>query len=326
MFIYYSNEFKFIYDYLKLLKNFKTINIVNIDTKCYAWFGFPKDYNLILNKPKLIILYNEKFENEEFYIKHEENYMDGKLYFYENIDITLYSHRNITFVTQGKYDDAIYAILSCILFIFGNVIHSSWRHLKNYDEISLNITINEWKNPYNLYYQTYTTLRGIEKVETEWVIKVRADELYIDWDIFISIMKSNPDKIICNNVYFYYGKRYIYHISDHILGGKIDNIKTMFQNCITNLQKQKSEYPYFINHAEQILTYSYLSSIYPKESLINNIDLSRKLLIKHFIVVPITEFINYYITSNYKGCKVIVTPKTYNDYKFITPIDNIQQI
>jgi hypothetical protein len=309
---------------LKLLKNFKTINRLTIDIKCYAWFGLPKDYNLILNKPKLIILYNEIFENDNFSIKHEEDYMDGKLYFYENIDTILYPNRNITFITQGRYDNDVYAILSCILFIFGNVVHSSWNHLKNYDEISLNITINEWKNPYNLYYQTYTTLRGLEKVETEWVIKVRADELYVDWETFIDTMISNPDKIICNNVYFYYGKRCTYHVSDHILGGKIDNIKTMFQNCISSLQKP--EYPMFIRHAEQILTYSYLSSIYPKDSLINNIDISRKLLIKHFIVVPITEFINYYVTSNHKGYKVKVTPKTYNDYKFITPIENIQQI
>jgi hypothetical protein len=327
MFIYCSKDFIFLFEYLEILINYKVHNKFNSNTEYYALFGLPTIPYTISNnnKPQIIVLYNNTYDNldimKQYNLKHQENYINGILYFYENIE----SNRDITYITQGIYNIDIYPILICILFIFGNIIHSTWKHLDNFNEISSTVSSNKWRNQYNIYYQTYTTLVGLDKVETEWVIKVRADEFYNDWSIFIDRMKSNSDKIVCNNVYFYYGKRRVYHISDHILGGKTDNIKLMFQNCLNYLQKIE-DYPKYIFHAEQILTFSYLLSIYSKEELIYSIDTSRNLLIKHFIVVPITDFIKYCVISNYKGSKLKVTQNNYNNYKFITPIHSIEQI
>ena len=325
MLIYCSTKFQFLFFYFSMIKKLCIDKEFN-KTQIYdAFFGDKDELLKLVHKPKLcVLLFNtlnvSDYNIDGYNITSRELIDIGELLFYERYD----NIRNITFVIQGVMDKSLFPISICILSLYGKSINATWDKIKNFDNISNNIKENEWINKYNVFYQTYTTLYGLNQVNTEWVIKLRGDELYVDWSAFINNLQANPGKIICNNVYFYRSKRSIYHVSDHIIGGKFIKVHDMFNTCMNNLKSKK--FPRFIRYAEQILTYSYLSSLNLTENLKANIVCSRDLLHKHYDLVPISAFEYYIVTSNHKGHKVQVSPNIIKDYKFITPIENMDQL
>jgi hypothetical protein len=325
--VYISKDFRFIKTYVATINNIIIDEIFHKDKTYNISFGLPHNRNdeiITFENITKIILFSEKVEKDFetiFVLKFTESFENKIIYFYES---TKNKTSDITFITQGLIDENIYCISCCIMFMFGNIIHSTWKHLKDFEDISKLLKYSDWCNRYNIFYQTYTTIKGLESVETKWTIKVRGDELYTDWQIFIETMKSNSDKLICNNVYFYYGRKNKYHISDHIIGGFTDRITNMFNKTLLNLKS--GNIPEFLKHPEQILAYSYLSTLYPSDNLKSEEKVSRIYLLKHFLVVPINTFSYFTITSKHKGNKIRVTPSNYKDFKFITPIEIIEQI
>jgi len=85
----------------------------------------------------------------------------------------------------------------------------------------------------NCYYQIKTTLIAFRKVISKYVIKSRLDHYYSSIGDFIK-WGIDQKKIISSSV-FVRGVNYIrYHLSDHIFGGKKDEIYKIFKLALEN--------------------------------------------------------------------------------------------
>ncbi len=88
----------------------------------------------------------------------------------------------------------------------------------------------------NLDYQIITTLKGLSNIRTYWVIKVRADEYWSNIDNIYGKMINNPNKIITGSMFFRKWGMYKFHCSDKILGGTHENLYSMFESTLHNVE------------------------------------------------------------------------------------------
>jgi hypothetical protein len=103
------------------------------------------------------------------------------------------------------------------------------------------IIINEYplfrfREQSNLDYQIITTLKGLNHVDTDWVIKMRTDEYWSNIDKIYTKMKTEPNKLLSGSMYFRKWGLYKFHVGDKILGGTVDNLRLMFESTLHNLQ------------------------------------------------------------------------------------------
>jgi hypothetical protein len=138
-----------------------------------------------------------------------------------------------------------------------NIIISTWKtntkDEKNLDKllengehvtvVSHNIESLEYiNNDANRFYQFYGTLRGLLLVETEFAIKMRADEYYTDLIPLAEAILANPDKMVSNEVFFrnpesIEAENFIFHPSDHLFGGKTSLLKNALELCVEDCRK-----------------------------------------------------------------------------------------
>jgi hypothetical protein len=99
---------------------------------------------------------------------------------------------------------------------------------------------NKKPNPrltnYNLDLQVLSTLYGLEKINTKYVIKLRCDEYWSNLDLILSMVSNEPHKIICGSLFFKEIGMHPFSISDHIIAGTLNNVKLMFQSTLNNLK------------------------------------------------------------------------------------------
>lgn len=77
--------------------------------------------------------------------------------------------------------------------------------------------INNYHNSQNIYYQCFSVIKGLECINTQFVIKLRSDEYYTNLD---TILKTLPtDKISTNNVFVRDVSYKPFHLSDHMIVG-----------------------------------------------------------------------------------------------------------
>lgn len=88
----------------------------------------------------------------------------------------------------------------------------------------------------NLDYQIITTLKGLHKITTNWVIKMRCDEYWSNVEKVYEQMIKNPNKIISGSMFFRKWGMYKFHPSDKIIGGSLDNVFLMFESTLHNLE------------------------------------------------------------------------------------------
>lgn len=89
----------------------------------------------------------------------------------------------------------------------------------------------------NLDYQIITTINGLRNINTEWVIKVRADEYWSNLESVLDMSIKNENKIVSSSMFFRRWGLYDFHCGDKILAGKKENIELMF-NIAYNIAKQ----------------------------------------------------------------------------------------
>jgi len=99
---------------------------------------------------------------------------------------------------------------------------------------------SKWKpglevvNGGNIIYQCHTTHAGVnyfrQKGGYSHIIKIRTDECYDSLNIFEKKMRQADDKILCLSLFF--RKDFPYHIGDHLLGGRIENVEQLFLNIL----------------------------------------------------------------------------------------------
>ena len=84
----------------------------------------------------------------------------------------------------------------------------------------------------NLEKQVVSTLTGLKEVNTEYVIKVRGDEYFSKLDLVYKRMKQNLPKVLCSSLFFRPLWLYHFHISDHFICCKTEDLKLMFEKCL----------------------------------------------------------------------------------------------
>lgn len=154
---------------------------------------------------------------------------------------------NLSLVLQGLPNEEClnlwiknYSQWNVIVSTWENVDLSSYKIPKNWKVIKSQLPLFRYYSTVNLDYQIHTTLRGLELVETPYVIKARLDEYWTGLEMVGDLISSHPQKIITSSMFFrtkdFASSKYKFHIGDKILGGTTDNVLLMFESTLHNLQ------------------------------------------------------------------------------------------
>lgn len=225
-----------------------------------------------------------------------------------NLHFIYYKHpspQDTTFIVQGLPKEETFLRLILTLLQYGEVIISTW------DTLDLESTLkfikeNNIENGQNIYLQIFTTLAGLNKCKTKYAVKVRADEWYKDFSIFLSKMKSKPDKITTHNMFFRTLGQYPYHISDHVIGGLTENLLKMFNSAKYMLETKipLPHIPRILSHIpEQWLTVAYIRCFYNDDEILRNI---RDKMIKHFQIVHMGAFKDFILRYTWHNQRHVI--------------------
>lgn len=163
----------------------------------------------------------------------------------------------------------------------------------------------------NLNLQVFSTMKGLELVNTKYVIKLRGDEKYSNLESLLHILSLNDFKTYTVPVFFRKWNNYAFHISDHLIAGTTENLKLMFNESwktITCSEKLK-KHTLFRNSAETIICKSYLDA---KTGLDLGVDEKSKELFKNYFDIIQLDKLSPYQVSFVKQKTQNFDPKNFN--------------
>jgi hypothetical protein len=209
--------------------------------------------------------------------------------------------------------------------------NESWTHptvreyLSQVERSNLTVLVNDppkeeklekVHNVQNRYLQFLSSFIGVSNINTEFTIKFRSDEYYSNIYPIIDAVLQQPNKLITNDVFFRRSTYLRYHPSDHIMAGKTDKLKQLFDkmlyDCQYNIDSLKfapfDQHDFYIFVEQQIgmkwiemhekikdVPYKIPSDL----SAVNN------LMMKHFDVVSCSSLGEFYISANSEKRKYI---------------------
>ena len=279
------------------------MNIINLckDIINYEYSKETNIYNLLITKD-INLINNYSNIKKICYISENLNYIaidnfnltntekiydtDLFMHFYTKIDCV----DNITFIIAG-YTSKILNINRINCYLYGKFIQSSIDQHTDLDKKILDdAIINKYKIELNMYNQMYNIFRVLDKVDTEYCIKYRTDENFIDMDEFIQIM-INTDKLIITNIYL---TKADYFIADHLFGCKTNIFKNMI-NKLKNILEYKIQIDSsLLDRTEKVFGVAYLLTKYESYDLLNNI---KDKYINNFYIYDINRFKDYLIST-----------------------------
>lgn len=183
----------------------------------------------------------------------------------------------------------------------------------------------------NIFLQSLSTLGGLKAADTKYSIKVRSDESYENLQRIIDELSLDDDKIITNNVFFKNHGSYHYHIGDHMMLGKTENLIRMFQGAIEFCYKYKEErypppisgdklgLPFGLMVTEKLLTVLYLQSRGENPTRDNHKELIRK----YFGMVRVSEFGRFSCATNGGGMLNITNEEDIIKLQAIRSLDEL---
>lgn len=284
-----------IYDYKKY-ENIKKICYITKDNEI-SIYNFYKKY------PELD---NYMATNVEKMYKHDLTNQE-----YNMIFLTEKNHiDDITFIIAG-YTSDICNINRVNCYLYGKIIQSTVdKHDENDKKNLINAETSKYMIQRNMYNQMYNVYRVLDQVNTEYLIKHRSDEYYVDMDEYIEIMKTN-NKLIMNNLFFF-GKDY--YISDHLFGAKSDVIKNMINNLKNILENKIKINAKFLTHTEKLFGVAYLLDKYRENELLSK---EKELLNNNFYVYSCDRFKDYLVTTVSVPTTTILLPNKYEKRTFV---------
>jgi hypothetical protein len=211
----------------------------------------------------------------------------------------------VTLLVQGKITQETYNFFTERYPQYPIVVSTWSDHKLDLSYFPKNLTLVLQRLPdisgdQNQNYQFVSTNNGLTHVTTPYVIKFRGDEYYSNIENIMSQIKTNPNKIWCSPVFFRHWSMFQYHISDHIIAGKTENLKFMFQaakyafdNKLVFHIRDNTRYPYW--EPEIHLTRSFLMAKYPND--FHELD-GRKLMVDNFDILNLSELTPYKIMCN----------------------------
>ena len=232
---------------------------------------------------------------------------------------TLTPHDDITVIIQGPLNESSLSNIPNYQKTAKNIIVSAWdiydNNTKEYlpdDPNVLFITsdsnwVENWRGRYynnsNIAFQIITTLNGLDKVKTKYVIKVRSDEIYTDISYFAEVVKANEEKLITNNVLFQLDSKVKFHPSDHVVGGTTSNMRGTFERlenyCSRYAAKEKAPLigkELDVNELEEISPETLMCICFLQHKGVDiNIDDSKKIMLDNFGVVSAKQMGRYLV-------------------------------
>jgi len=213
--------------------------------------------------------------------------------------------KNVTILLQGKIlQDSVDFLIKN--YPQANVVISTWVGTEvDFSNIPQTYNVVLTKLPtegghQNINYQILSTLKGLQFVDTDYVIKLRGDEYYSNLDYVAYEIAMNPHKIHSSPIFFRHWSFMEYHISDHIIAGTTKNLKLMFQSTKFNLENglvyhTRDGQNFEFWEPEINLTRSYLMAKEPKRWGI--VD-GRQLMIDNFEIINLENLKPYKVVAN----------------------------
>ena len=116
------------------------------------------------------------------------------------------------------------------------------------------------------YYALYTTFKGLEKIKSEYTLKIRSDEYFSNLNPIIECISKNPNKLVCGNIFYKPWRIKPFHMGDHIFACKTKTLLESYQRLLDMYDKKTNLIETFSetasgNSAESVLCKSILFSI-----------------------------------------------------------------
>ena len=266
----------------------------------------PKDYTNIKKICYISSIKDEQLKIDNFNLYTIEKLYDHELWMYffihnDHID-------DLTFIICG-YVSNICNINRVICFSYGKFIQStSDKHTEVDMEFIRNAQSKGYRFQRNMYSQMYNIYRVLSQVDTEFCIKNRSDEYYIDMSEYIYLVK-NSNKLITNNLFFYGTD---YYISDHLFGSNTIMFKKMINNLKDILENKKIIDEHYYFHTEKVFGLSYIIDRYTLNEINTN---CKEIIINNFDVYSCNRFTDYLITTMNAGGTAKLIPGKYSSQR-----------
>jgi hypothetical protein len=266
----------------------------------------PKDFTNIKKICYISPIQDLKLKIDNFNLYTVEKLYDHELwmYFYiynDHID-------DLTFIICG-YVSNICNVNRVICFSYGKFIQSTNdKHTAVDMEFINDAHSQRYHFQRNMYSQMYNIYRVMSDVNTEFCIKHRSDEYYVDMAEYIYLVK-NSNKLITNNLFFH---GIDYHISDQLFGANTIIFKKMINNLKDILENKKIIDAYYFLHTEKVFGLSYIIDRYTKNEINTN---SKEIIINNFDVYACDRFTDYLITTMNAGGTAKLIPGKYSSLR-----------
>ena len=225
---------------------------------------------------------------------------------------------DISFIVQGIPTSTITDITRNICFQHGIPIDATWND-KELRLVKRAIRKHNYNNRQNLHCHCFSTITGINRSKTAFVIKVRADEYYTEWGAFIKTMKDNRDKITTNNIFARKVTRLPYHPSDHVMAGTKNNMLMMFEETIMNTKTRR----FLESVAEQNFAFGFMlgKGLIPRYHVCYDRSVVEKLMREHFAIVSICDMGLVHISAFGTSYTFADTPDKKKDSRYVKYVD-----
>ena len=125
------------------------------------------------------------------------------------------------------------------------------------------------------YFALYTTFKGLQKIKSEYTLKIRSDEYFSNLNPIIECISKNPNKLVCGNIFYKPWRINPFHMGDHIFACKTKTLLESYQRLLDMYDKKANLDDIFSqtaigNSAESVLCKSILFSIDPANFLTEN--------------------------------------------------------
>lgn len=188
-------------------------------------------------------------------------------------------YNDFTLMFQGPlHKNFIYGLINNYKDYTDNIVISHWdtddlellAYLDEY-QISHKKVTNTFHRAYNVYhnqnvyYQVYTSLRGMREVTTPFVLKMRTDQWYGNLVPMFEAVRNNPNKYVCANLHFRPERLVKYHAGDKLIGSSTADLLNTFEIAENRI----------VNNAVALMAGAYMytddRSIVSEEQLLNDL-------------------------------------------------------
>lgn len=161
----------------------------------------------------------------------------------------------------------------------------------------------------NFDLQLTSTLSGMRFVKTKYVVKLRGDEWYSNLSRVSELILMDDAKIYFTPIFFRKWDFLPFHVSDHLLAGGRQNIKTMFGECLKAIFEGRIPL-YDMEQNELTVPIANISNAYVAESMLGRMYLETKrdsdkdyktLFKENFGIIQLSDLVPYKLQANYFG-------------------------